>query len=153
MGLILRLLVIAGLAVDSWVHFHLAKDVGSNGTVSEATLFQFQAVAAAVVAVLVLMRARPLPYAVAFLIAASALGAVLLYRYVDIGAIGPLPNMYEPVWYVEKVITTVAEAVAAVAAALGCRHALARSRVRPLETGPRPSVREPGRPAASAGER
>jgi hypothetical protein len=140
MGLIFRLLVVAGLAVDSYVHFHLAGDVGSDGTVSEATLFQLQAVAAAVVAVLVLVRARPLSYAVAFLVAASALGAVLLYRYVDIGAIGPLPGMYEPVWYMEKVVTTVAEAVAAVAAALGCRHALARSRVRTVETGPQPST-------------
>jgi len=28
-------------------------------------------------------------------VAASALGAVLLYRYVDVGSLSPLPNMYE----------------------------------------------------------
>lgn len=119
MGLILRLAVFAGLGVDAYVHIHLAGDTGQSGTLSEGTLFWIQGVVAAVVAILVLVRPRPVPYAIAFLVAASALGAVLLYRYADIGAIGPLPDMYEPVWYTEKVVTTVAEAVAAVAAAIG----------------------------------
>jgi hypothetical protein len=119
MGLILRLAVVAGLAVDAYVHFHLAGDTGHDGTISESTLFWIQGAVAAAVAILVLVRARPVPYLIAFLVAASALGAVLLYRYADIGAIGPLPNMYEPVWYTEKVVTTVAEAVAMVAAAAG----------------------------------
>ena len=119
MGLILRLLVAVGLGVDAYVHFHLAGDVDSSGTLSESKLFLIQGVVAAVVAVLVLVRPRPLPYVIAFLVAASAFGAVVLYRYVDIGAIGPMPNMYEPVWYTEKVVTTVAEGVAAVAAAIG----------------------------------
>jgi hypothetical protein len=140
MGLILRLLVVAGLAVDAYVHFHLASDVGSTGTLSEGTLFWIQGVVAALVAVLVLVRARPVPYIIAFLVAASALGAVLLYRYVDVGAIGPLPDMYEPIWYTEKVVTTVAEAVAAVAAALGWWHSAARSRGRTAESGQPVSV-------------
>lgn len=119
MGLILRLAVFAGLGVDAYVHIHLAGDTGHSGTISESTLFWVQGIVAAVVAILVLVRPRPVPYAIAFLVAVSALAAVLLYRYADIGAIGPLPDMYEPVWYAEKVVTTVAEAVAAVAAALG----------------------------------
>ncbi len=127
MGLLLRLAVVAGLGVDAYVHFHLAGDTGHSGTISESTLFWVQGGVAAVVAVLVLLRPRPVPYAIAFLVAASALGAVLLYRYVDVGALGPLPDMYEPVWYTEKVVTTVAEAVAAVAAALGFVHAMRRT--------------------------
>ncbi|MCO5968084.1 hypothetical protein [Actinoallomurus soli] len=120
MGLILRLLVVAGLAVDAYVHFHLAGDTGSSGGgLTEGTLFWIQGVLAALVAVLVLIRATRLTYGIAFLVAAGALGAVLLYRYVDVGSLGPLPNMYEPVWYAEKVVTTVAEAVSTVAAALG----------------------------------
>ncbi|GAA0334465.1 hypothetical protein NE235_14155 [Actinoallomurus spadix] len=123
MGLILRLLVVAGLAADAYVHFHLAGDMGSSGGgLSEGTLFWIQGVLAVLVAVLVLVRATRLTYGIAFLVAASALGAVLLYRYVDAGGLGPLPNMYEPVWYAEKVVTTVAEAVATVAAALGLWH-------------------------------
>jgi hypothetical protein len=80
MGLLLRLAVFAGLGVDAYVHFHLAGTMGHDGTISESTLFWIQGVVAAAVAVLVLVRPRPLPYLVAFLVAASALGAVLLYR-------------------------------------------------------------------------
>jgi hypothetical protein len=129
MGLILRLLVVAGLAVDAYVHFHLAGNMGSSGSgLTEGTLFWIQAVVAALVAVLVLIRATRLTYGIAFLVAASALGAVLLYRYVNVGRLGPLPNMYEPVWYAEKVVTTVAEAVAAVAAAIGLWRVSGRTR-------------------------
>lgn len=49
-------------------------------------------------------------------IAGSALGAVLLYRYVDLRSLGPLPDMYEPSWYPEKTYSTRAEAAALVAA-------------------------------------
>ena len=38
-----------------------------------------------------------------------AFAAVMLYRYVDIPAIGPLPAMYEPVWFFEKTLSAVAE--------------------------------------------
>jgi hypothetical protein len=51
---------------------------------------------------------------VAFLIAAGGLGAVLLYGYIDVGGFGPLPDMYDPIWYTQKTISAVAEAVAAV---------------------------------------
>ncbi|MGH3789612.1 MAG: hypothetical protein ACRDRU_15170 [Pseudonocardiaceae bacterium] len=47
------------------------------------------------------------------LVASSALGAVLLYRYVDLGSLGPLPDMHEPVWYPEKTVSAIAEGVAA----------------------------------------
>lgn len=130
MGLLLRVLVrgavVVGLGVDAFVHIHLMGDTSHTGTLSESRLFLIQGVVAAIVAILVLVRPRPVPYLIAFLVAASALGAVLLYRYVDVGAIGPLPNMYEPVWYSEKVVTTVAEAVATVAAAIGVAYTMKR---------------------------
>jgi hypothetical protein len=132
---ILRVAVFAGLGVDAIVHFHLAGDTGQTGTISESTLFWLQGAVAAVVALLVLVRARRVTYAVAFLVAASALGAVLLYRYADVGAIGPLPDMYEPVWYGEKVLTTVAEAVATVGAAIGVALTARRPSSVPAERG------------------
>lgn len=119
MRIILRLAVFVGLGVDAYVHIHLAGDTGKSGTISESTLFWIQGIVAAVVAILVLVRPTRVPYAIAFLVAGSALAAVLVYRYVDIGAIGPFGDMYEPVWYTEKVVTTVAEAVATLAAAIG----------------------------------
>jgi hypothetical protein len=39
-----------------------------------------------------------------------------MYRYVDVGGFGPLPDMYDPTWYPEKNLSAVAEAAAALAA-------------------------------------
>jgi len=54
--------------------------------------------------------------AFAFLVAAAGTAAVLVYRYVDVGAFGPFPNMYEPIWYTKKTVSAWAEGIAAVAA-------------------------------------
>ncbi|QHC21012.1 hypothetical protein [Streptomyces sp. GS7] len=118
---LLRLLTAAGLAVDAYVHVALAEAYDPVGaSITEGTLFRAQAAAAALAAVLVLASGRNRwVWAFAFLVAASAVGAVLLYRYVDVGSLGPLPNMHEPVWYPKKTVSAVAEAVAALCAAVG----------------------------------
>jgi hypothetical protein len=90
-----------------------------GGSIGGDTLFYAQAVIAAAVGLLVLVWARRWTYAIAFLVAASALGAVILYYYVDVGALGPLPNMHEPVWYGEKTYSAIGEGIAALAAAIG----------------------------------
>lgn len=115
---ILRILAAGGLAVDAYVHADLAGQFDGNGThLTEGTLFRVQAALAALAALWVLLSGRRASAAFALLISASALGALLLYRYVDVGAIGPLPNMYEPIWYTEKTVTAIAEAVAVLASA------------------------------------
>lgn len=118
-GLTLALCVLtaAGLAVDAYVHIDLAAAFDAvPGTISQGDLFRAQAAAAAVVALLVLVARVRLVYLLAFLLAASALGAVVLYTYVDVGPLGPLPAMYEPVWYTQKTLSAVAEGLAALAA-------------------------------------
>ncbi|TDC67942.1 hypothetical protein E1200_13270 [Actinomadura sp. GC306] len=124
MGIVLRLLVAAGLAVDAVIHWRFAPDMapGPNspsGTIAGDDLFYAQAIAAAVAAVLVLVWARRWTYALAFLVAASAAGAVLLYYFVDFGQLGPIPRMYDPSWYADKTISLAGELVAAVAALIG----------------------------------
>ena len=42
----------------------------------------------------------------------AALFGLLLYYFVDVGKIGPLPNMYEHTMYTEKVVTLIAQTVA-----------------------------------------
>lgn len=71
--------------------------------------------AAAAAALGIVLRGRRLEAAVGFLAAAAALGAVLLYRFVDVGSLGPLPDMYEPIWYTEKAVSAIAEGVAVLA--------------------------------------
>jgi glycerol-3-phosphate acyltransferase PlsY len=120
---VLRLVVVVGLAVDVYVHFHLAPNFdGLKGTgslaVSQGFLFRVEAVVAIVAALAVLLIRHRASAMFAFLVLAGGLAAVLLYRYVDVGAIGPLPAMYDPTWYAEKTNSAIAEGVAAVAAAL-----------------------------------
>lgn len=121
MGLILRLIVAAGLAADAIVHWKFAPDMAfvQGGSIDGDLLFRVQAAVAGVVAVIVLTYATRWAYALAFVVAASAAGAVVLYYYVDVGALGPLPDMHEPVWYAEKTISLAGEGGAALAALVG----------------------------------
>ncbi|WP_146087340.1 hypothetical protein [Thermomonospora echinospora] len=121
MGILLRVLVAAGLAADAVVHWVFASDMAfvEGGSIAGDDLFRAQAILAAIAAVLVVVWARRWTYAVAFLVAASAVGALLLYYYVDVGPLGPLPQMYDPAWYTEKTISLVGEGVAALAALAG----------------------------------
>jgi hypothetical protein len=129
--MVLRLVVVAGLAVDVYVHLHLAAGYDANtAVISEGALFRVEAGVAGLAAVLVLLTRAQVGVVVAFLVAAGGVGAVLLYEYVDVGAVGPLPNMYEPLSYPEKTYSLIAEAIAALAAlallalhrARGTRH-------------------------------
>ena len=121
MEFLLRLFVAAGLAVDALVHWEFAPDMAhvEGGAIAGDDLFRAQAVLAAVVGVLVIFWARRWTYALAFLVAASAVVALLVYFFVDLGALGPFPKMYEPVWYREKTYSLVGEGVAALAAVIG----------------------------------
>jgi hypothetical protein len=124
MGIVLRVLVAAGLAADAIVHWRFAPDMapGPNtpdNVIPGDDLFYAQAIAAAVAAVLVLVWARRWTYAIAFLVAASAAGAVLLYYFVDFGQLGPIPRMYDPQWYADKTISFTGEAVATIGALIG----------------------------------
>lgn len=135
-----RLLTAAGLAVDAYVHADLASRYDAvQGSVSQGDLFRIEAGVAALVALLVVLVGRRASLAAAFLVAASALGAILLYRYVDVGTLGPLPNMYEPVWFTEKAVAAVAEGAAAAAALVGSLGAV-RMAGRHSGTRPEPSV-------------
>lgn len=114
----LRALVAVGLLVDAYIHFDLAEqyDAIKTDTISQGALFRIEAAAALVAAVLVVALRRRVTDLFALSVAAGGVVAVLLYRYVDVGAIGPIPSMYEPLWYTDKTISLVAESVAALAA-------------------------------------
>lgn len=118
---VLAVLTAVGLVIDAVVHLKLAGRYDPiGGTLSQGNLFRAEAALAILLTLGVLVAPwRRTAYAVAFLVTASAFGAVLLYRYVNVGSLGPLPNMYEPVWFGQKTLSAVAEAAAAATAALG----------------------------------
>ncbi len=133
----LALVTAAGLGDDAYVHFDLAAtyDVIRTGTLSQGDLFRAEGVLAVLAAVAVLVRPRRYPAASALLVSGSALAAVLVYRYADVGKLGPIPSMYEPAWYPEKTHATWAEAIAsATAAALLVIVELERRRARGQRT-------------------
>lgn len=129
----LRLLTAAGLAMDAYVHADLASTYDFSGKgISQGQLFRIEAAAAALAALLlILFGTRQLVWAYALSVAAAGVGAVLLYRYADIGALGPLRNMYEPVWYPEKSLSALAEGAATLLAACGLLLAHRQRRSKP----------------------
>ena len=115
----LSIVVAVGLVVDAYVHLHLAHDFAhvKTSTLSQADLFRVEAVVAIIAAIAVLVRPRRSTVGFAFLVALAGFVAVVVYRYVNVGAFGPVPNMYDPYWApAEKTISAIAEVVAAVAA-------------------------------------
>jgi hypothetical protein len=114
----LALIAAAGLAIDAFVHFDLASAYASikSNTLDQGELFRAEGTVAAVAAAAVLFRPRRYTAAFAFVVAAAGTAAVLVYAYVNLGAFGPFPNMYDPLWYPEKTLSVWAEGIAAVAA-------------------------------------
>jgi hypothetical protein len=113
----LIMITVAGLAIQAYVHLDLAStyDVVKSSTLSQGDLFRVEAALAIVAGLALLVRPRRWTASIALLVSAGGFAAVLLYQYVDVGAIGPLPNMYDPVQYGEKTLSVWAEGTAAVA--------------------------------------
>jgi hypothetical protein len=110
-SLLLAVLAALGLAYDAYVHLDLADTYDGNGdSITQGGLFRVEAVIAILVALAVLASDHWLVWAAAGLTGLGGAALVVLYRYVDVGSIGPVPNMYEPVWYGEKTRSAIAEA-------------------------------------------
>jgi hypothetical protein len=117
----LRLGTAAALCIDAVVHLRNASAYDDiKATFTQGGLFRAEAGVAVAAALLVLLWPRRGSWVAALLVGASALGAVLLYRYVDVGSLGPLPDMYENTWQVPgKLPSAYAEGAAVVLAGLG----------------------------------
>ena len=113
----LMAVVVAGLAVDAYVHLHLASTFDPiRGTISQGQLFRVEGYAAILAAAFLLIRPGRPSAAVAALVAGGGVAAVLLYAVVDVGPLGPLPNMYDPTWSTLKIWSAVGQAAATLAA-------------------------------------
>lgn len=118
--LLVRLLVACAFGVSAYVHLDLARGPWSaGGEITLAGLFVADAVAAVAAGAWVLVRPSRAAWAVALLVGLASLLALLLSTYVRLPGPGPLPVLYEPVWYAEKAVAAVAAGLAALGAALG----------------------------------
>jgi hypothetical protein len=85
------------LGYDTYAHLDLAADSNvTRALISQGMLFQAEAVTTVLATLLVLLNTHRTAALSAVVIAGSALGPVLPYRCVDLRALGPLPDMYEP---------------------------------------------------------
>ncbi|RJT81055.1 hypothetical protein D6T63_07715 [Arthrobacter cheniae] len=119
--LVLRILIAVALIVSAVIHFQLAagfQQAAPTG-IGGGNIFRIQGAVAVLAALYVLVRGTRRSYLLAALVALASLAAVIAYRYVQIPTLGPIPSMYEPVWYTTKTITAVAEALALVLALIG----------------------------------
>lgn len=145
--LAVRAAVAVGLGVDAYVHLHLASryQLAAPDGVGGGTLFRIEGVLAVIALLLVLVRPRASSFALAALVALGGVAAVVLYRYVDIGAIGPVPSMYEPIWFSEKSLSALAEAAAGILALVALRIGRGSASPARRPSGTRRSVRQPSR--------
>ena len=117
---VVRVLTAVALAVSAYVHLDLSSSpYAAGGQLTLGALFLAQAVVAAVVALWVLVRPSRAAYAVAAVVAATSFLALVLATYVRLPQVGPLPVLYEPVWYADKAVAAVAAGVALLAALAG----------------------------------
>ena len=114
----LRVLAAAALAVSAWIHFDLADRYATvpHDVIGQDDLFYAQAAVAIVVALWLLITGQRFAWWAAALVGAASFAAVMLYRYVDVGAIGPLPNMNDASWEPspDKMVSAIAEAAVVV---------------------------------------
>lgn len=109
---------VTGLVIDAYVHLHIASSYHLVRTswLSQTDLFRLESTVAILAAAWLLVRPGVLSATVAFLVGAGGVAAVSFYYYVDPGQLGPIPDMYEPVWYSDKTWSFDGEALAAIAA-------------------------------------
>ena len=115
--LVLTVVAVLGLAYDAKAHLHLAPVYDAVGTsITQGGLFRVEAAAAIVAAVAVLLLDDRRVWLAVGLVGLGGVAAVVLYRYVNVPAIGPIPSMYEPIWFGEKTTSAYAEGLVVVAA-------------------------------------
>ena len=115
-----RIATAVGLVIDAYIHLHLAPLYAEGGgAINEGVLFRAEAAAALLVAAAIIAVGRRVCYLAGLLVAASALATMLVSRYIDLGQIGPFPDLYDPAWYPEKLLAAYAEGAAAAAALAG----------------------------------
>jgi predicted acyltransferase len=116
----IRVATAGALAIDAYVHLNLASQYAeSGGTINEGVLFRVESVVAVLAALVVLATGRLAAQLAALVVAGSALTVLLVSRYADLGPIGPFPNLYDPVWYPEKLLAAYAEGTAVATALAG----------------------------------
>ena len=135
-----RLLGAIALGISAYVHVHLAPSYPYPGTITGTQLFYAQGIVAAAAAVALLVSGNRYVWLAAVAIGVASFAAVMLYRYVDVGAIGPLPDMSDATWEPkpDKPLSAIAEASVVVWWAMSLAVSR-RTRRQPVSAAPHPA--------------
>lgn len=118
-SLAFRIVGALALGFSAYLHFKIAshnRPWFENGGIRLSGLFVAQAIAATVVSLWVLVQGIRLAWLAFGAVAIASLVAVVTSTYVEIPAIGPLPKLYDPVWYDDKVLAAVSAGIASIVA-------------------------------------
>ena len=137
-SILLQVITAAGLAIDARIHLKLAPvyDAIKSDTISQGDLFRVEGGLAILAAIAILISRKPIVAVFAASVAGGGLIPLFVYRYFDIGTIGPLPSMYEPAWFPDKTNTAIAQGVAALAALILVAIAIRTARRATTEVSP-----------------
>lgn len=140
------LITAAGLGVDAYVHLDLASTYSEAAApISEGFLFRAEAVVALLTVLALIVSARRLSFLLALAVSVTALAMMLVSRYADLGPLGPFPDLYDPVWFGEKLLAAFGETAAAIASLAGILLLTVRGRGRPAVRAPGAADRRGGR--------
>ena len=132
-----RLITVVGLGIDAYVHLDLASTYAEAAApISEGALFRAEAALALLTALAVILFARRLTFLLGLVVSASALTLMLVSRYADLGSLGPFPDLYDPVWFAEKLWAAAGEAAASMASLAGIVLLSIRAGLRPAAPAP-----------------
>jgi hypothetical protein len=93
-------------------------------------------VLALLTALALILSARRLSFLLGFAVSATALTLMLVSRYVDLGSLDPFPDLYDPVWFAERLWAAFGEAAAGIASLAGILLLSIRAGLRPTGTAP-----------------
>ena len=108
----------AALIVNAVIHLQLAGpfDAIAGTLIGQGWLFRIQAIVGIVVALLLVVTRRAWVAAIAAVVAAGGLALILITvtAPLDLTALG-LPVLFEPLWYPQKTVAAIVQAVAVAA--------------------------------------
>jgi hypothetical protein len=96
---VLLVLTAASLAISAYVHLHLAKSYAYPATITGTQLFVTQGVIALVVTAVLVVTDNRWAWVAAAVVGLASFAAVMSSRYLDIGAVGPFPDMRDTTWH------------------------------------------------------
>ncbi len=118
-SLALRVVGALALGYSAYLHARIASHdtpLAADGEIRLSGLFVAQAVAAVLVSLWMLVHGSRLAWLAFAVVAIGSFAAVVLSTYLTLPGIGPLPEIHDAVWYLDKQLAAISAGVASLVA-------------------------------------